>query len=62
MIEQHVERYDYDKDYVFMIKESMDDHIKRGWFIKCTQDIRNNYLFVVYEREVKEETSKKNID
>lgn len=61
MVEQHTERYlagDWELDD---IEESMTDHRERGWFVKCMQTI-GSYLLVVYEREVKEEVTKKNID
>lgn len=61
MVEQHTEQYYLGEYSIGDIQESMDDHMQRGWIVKCMGTL-GSYLLVVYERQCKEETSKKNID
>lgn len=52
MKEQHIERYDgtYYSDVVEMQSE-IEDHIKRGWCVKCMCNTASKYVIVVYEKE-----------
>jgi hypothetical protein len=53
MKEQHIEIYDVDS-YTSLLdmKSSVENHIKRGWFIKTMYKPYSDYTVVVYEREV----------
>ncbi len=52
MKEQHIERYDgtYYSDVVEM-QSDIEDHIKRGWYVKCMCPTASKYVIVVYEKE-----------
>lgn len=58
MTEQHLEYYHPDiYSRFFEMKNSIEDHIKRGWKVKCmSSGYYGNYTIVIYERE-KEETN-----
>lgn len=53
MTEQHLEYYHPDTySRFFDMKNSIDDHIKRGWKVKCmSNNYYDNYAIVIYERE-----------
>lgn len=53
MTEQHLEYYHPDTySRFFDMKNSIEDHIKRGWKVKCMSNgYYDNYTIVIYERE-----------
>jgi hypothetical protein len=56
MTEQHLEYYHPDTyAHFFDMKSSIEDHIKRGWNVKCISNrFYDNYTIVIYEREKEE--------
>lgn len=53
MTEQHLEYYHPDTySRFFDMKNSIEDHIKRGWKVKfMSNNYYDNYALVIYERE-----------
>lgn len=56
MTEQHLEYYHPDTySHFFDMKNSIEDHIKRGWNVKYISNrFYDNYTIVIYEREKEE--------
>ena len=53
MTEQHLEYYHPDTyTRFFDMKKSIEDHIKRGWNVKCISNkYYEDYTIIIYERE-----------
>lgn len=62
MTEQHLEYYHPDTySRFFDMKDSIEDHIKRGWKVKfISNKFYDNYTIVIYEREKVEANQHKN--
>lgn len=67
MVEQHTEIYDVGGSSSLMsMRESIDDHANRGWFVKCMLSMTkftpgcNEKILVVYVRE-KSDNNKKEV-